>query len=158
MRRQLAITLGWLAAILLAAALPAGGAAAQIELARTHRDHLQPLRLAPLELPQLSAPTRFEQSGGIVLRSDKPVAANATLERRLSDLCRYNLFRQRADGWYTALFADGNWGAAFGSGVGLFDPGELADRGRLYLFRRAGTTACEVRSMPRPESVAARAG
>ncbi len=146
------------AAILLAGLLMTSGAMAQVELARTHPGHLKPAALWPMDPPEVSVPVVFEGPGIIVLRTGRPAAQLTVFEPRLTDLCRYNLFHQHRDGWFTAVFSDIKLGVGFGHGLGLYDPAHAADRGRIYLFKRPASTACEVRSMPNPDQRYARAG
>ena len=45
---------------------------------------------------------------------------------------------------FRAIFSDDTLGVAFGHGLNLYDPDHLAKNDLIYLFRFAGTTACEV--------------
>jgi hypothetical protein len=133
-------------------------AQAPLQLAHTQPGHIDPPTLWPMDPPPRHDYIGFEQLSAVVLRSSQTLAKQARLEPKLSELCRYNMFHQLRDGWLNAVFADVTLGAAYGSGRGLYDPGAAADPARLYLFRQAQSSACDVRSIPAPEAVAARAG
>jgi hypothetical protein len=141
--------------MLLAALLFAPPASAQLSVAVTQPGHLKPVALWPLDPAQVVHPVYYEPLGSVVLKTDLKVGQAARLEPKLSELCRYGLFHQRQDGRFNAVFGDAKFGAAYGSGAGLYDPNAVADRGRLYLFARTNTTACEVRSVPSPDPRAA---
>jgi hypothetical protein len=90
----------WLIAAMAVALVVTASAASALEPVRTQPSHLGRAPYWPLDIPTLVPPTRTEGGGYLVMKTDRALAEVATLEPRLTVLCRFGLFRQARDVWF----------------------------------------------------------
>lgn len=126
--------------------LIAWGASAA-ERSRVERDDPghQPPRVAPEPLePPPPADHVIRSDDHRAYRLPGPVDKWATLDTKLSHLCRVGSFRQR---WNEALHATApgvTYGVGFAEGYNLQDPQGVAKPGMVYFFVRPDTDQCLV--------------
>jgi hypothetical protein len=101
------------------------------------------------------APTWQAKRAQIVFRDTKEWRKGGKIERALSLACRNGGFTELRPMQFRAVFTDDVLGVAFGHGLNLHDPGHLAKTDQIYLFRFAGTNACQVLSRPNLDPAAA---
>lgn len=122
------------------------------EVVRTDSRHLPPPRESGGSgRAQDRYPSRA-QAPQVLVRSTEVWRSYGKIDRKLSDACGAGDFHEIMPMAYRAVFKDDTLGVAFGHGTNLHDPGKLADRGLIYLFRNAGTTGCLVLSRPNLDS------
>ena len=139
------------AVLVLTAALPA--LAESLPIDRTHPSHQGPRLEDPIE-PAPPADHLYRRVDTLAYRLPGPLTKWATLDTKLSHLCRLGAFGQQ---WPKALYAmaDGDtYGVAFAEGANLHDPQRLAVSGYVYFFSYGETSACEVHKAPQPRVAA----
>ena len=137
---------GWLAAVLTLALLMAASApslADTLRLERTRPDHLGPGTVAPIE-PAAPAAHIYRKEDVLAYRLPQAVGKWATIDPKLSHLCRLGAFGQRRP---KALYASApgiTYGVAFAEGANLHDPQKQAKPGTVYFFPAGEISNCEV--------------
>ncbi|MEI6557029.1 MAG: hypothetical protein WCO00_01380 [Rhodospirillaceae bacterium] len=137
--RVLMIGLG-LAVLPVMAALPR---ADPLRLERTRPDHQGPRTVEPIDPPP-PADHVYRKVDLLAYRLPGAVTKWATLDAKLSRLCRLGAFRQQRPDALYALAPEGSYGVAFGEGANLHDPQNLAKPGMVYFFTIRETSNCLV--------------
>ena len=71
------------------------------------------------------------------------------INKKLSQACLEHRFGERLPLRFRAFFKNQVVvGVAFGHGLNLWDPGQLAQRDKIYLFRQADVSGCTVAELP----------
>ena len=139
----------WRFAVLALAAAVAAVTAAEAALAdslrldRTRPDHLGPKGGEGIE-PPAPADHIYRKTDTLAYRMPQPISKWASLDPKLSHLCRLGAFHQlRPNGLY-AIAGNVTYGVAFADGANLIDPQKQAKPGAVYFFSYGETSNCEV--------------
>lgn len=136
------------AAFAAVALLSATAAAQQPPLTRTEPGHQPPVPPGGYQLPLAPPITKFPLPPQfVVIRSTQDWRKAGKVDKDLSRACANRQFTQLFPMQYRAIFQTDVLGVAFGHGTNLRDPGKLADKKKIYLFRNGDSTACVVLAM-----------
>jgi hypothetical protein len=105
--------------------------------------HLEPVDPAPWPQHILRA------EDWLVYRFPQGIEKWATVDSRLSALCRRGAFRQQKSFALYAFSPDASYGVGFAEGANLHDPQKLAKPGRVYFFFDSETSRCLVMTAER---------
>lgn len=112
-------------------------------LTRTAPGHLEPSPQLPEDPPPWPQHV-LRYDGWLVYQFPKAIERWATVDARLSRLCRRGAFRQRTNFALYAFSPDASYGVGFAEGANLHDPQKLAAPGMVYFFFQPDTPMCLV--------------
>ena len=135
--------LGMMTALALAVTATDSGAADSLRLDRTRPDHLGPRDIEPIE-PEPPADHIYRKIDVLAYRLPQAVTKWASLDSKLSHLCRLGAFRQQRPKALYAFAPNITYGVAFAEGANLHDPQKQAKPGSVYFFTAGETSNCVV--------------
>ncbi|MEI8395889.1 MAG: hypothetical protein WCF85_14205 [Rhodospirillaceae bacterium] len=120
-------------------------------LDRTQPGHVGSRVHQPFEIafPRVEHVLRYDDF--IAYRFPGAKIDGASLDKRLSHLCRRGAFHPEKDWRLHAVTTGLAYAVAYGDGANLHDPQKLARSGMVYFFTVPDTSACEVFSVKRKQ-------